>query len=83
MTPDPLPTATPSFDLFRMNGAPVATFTHTFNGGSFLFNDLQVQVVAAPEPSSWMLGLLAACLIIFRLGWKRIRLALNPISITA
>ena len=80
MTPDPLPSATPAFDLYRMNGAPVATFTHTFVGGSFLFNDLDVSVVAAPEPSSWALGLLASLLIIFRLGWKRIRPRLNPVA---
>lgn len=73
-----------SFDLFRMNGDVVTTFTHFYgtpaSTNRFLFNGLNVGVVAAPEPSSWMLGGLIALIILFRLGWKRFRPITRPQS---
>ena len=76
MTGDPV-MGNATFDMFRMNGANLEQFTHYYvnasPSNSFLFDSISVSVVAAPEPSSWMLGLLAATLIVLRLSWKRLR----------
>ena len=61
----------PSFDLRLMNQAPVARFTHTYVSGRYAFRQLDVSVIANPEPSSFLLGIVAAGLFLVRCLIKR------------
>ena len=54
----------PSFDLAQMNGAPITVFTHRYLRGRYSFRSVGVSVIVNPEPSGWMLGLMAFGLLI-------------------
>lgn len=54
----------PEFNVRLMNGAPVASFTHTYVGGAYSFRRVGVAVISNPEPSGGMLGMLAAGILL-------------------
>lgn len=59
----------PSFNLLQMNDAPVARFTHTYLGGRYAFRQLDVSVKSNPEPSSFLLAVVAGLMFLVRRWW--------------
>ena len=55
-------------------GVPVTSFSHSYVAdplGSYRLNGLVVEVFANPEPSSMLLGLVAALMGMICIGWRR------------